>query len=264
MSSKYENESYVRCVSALKARYSSRGINADSRNVSGEHINADKTRNVSENYYAIDSRAGAVSSYRSGEHKGNKYMTSEDFVRYFRNRHSFVLPTLNRASDVAQKSASAREGRSDSKEGHIRRAVSALNELRKKWLPIEQKEGRTIGTSFKFPAAAVACIAVFAISLGLIVSGSVMIGNASGQIGSLNTKISVLEAKESELQSQLDLKYDIEEVKKDAEAMGMISSEFAGGEYLKVGEDEEIEVYDQSGEKTGFSALLSAIGIDVE
>ena len=185
-------------------------------------------------------------------------MTSDDFVRYFRNRHSFVIPTGNKAG------ATAREGSSDSKEGHIRRVVSFLLDLKRKWLPVESREGRTTGERVRFPALAMSCIAVVAISMALIVSGSVMIGNVSGEIGSLNTEISVLEAKQTELQSELDLKYDIESVKKDAEALGMILGKFAGGEYLEIGSEEEIEIFEQEENKVGIAGLLSAIGIDLD
>ena len=90
-----------------------------------------------------------------------------------------------------------------------------------------------------------------------------MIGNASGELGNLNSKISVLEAHESELQSELDLKYDVQQIKADAEALGMISSEFVGGKTLKASADEEIVIHDNSESVGGFAALLSAIGIDI-
>ncbi len=270
MSSKFGNESYTRCITALKERYGSRGIGASVRKSveSGTKKDGAARELTSGSFCTYDPRSGVASGYRSGEYSGGKYMTSDDFVRYFRNRHSFSLPTSKHPGQVERsttgKSASAREGSSDSKEGHIRRAVSALIELKNKWLPVEEKEGRTVGARFKFPAAAMSCIAVFAISLGLIVSGSVMLGNASGQIGSLNTEISVLEAKQSELQSELDLKYDIESIKTDAEALGMISGKFAGGQYLKVSADEEIEIYEHEEAAAPLAALLSAIGIDIE
>ena len=259
MSSKFGNESYTRCFAALKEKYSGRGIGQSMQGeTKGQSRGDGKAKTASDSFYTYDSRSKTVSSYRSGDYRGGKYMTSDDFVRYFRNRHSFVIPTANKAA------ATAREGSSDSKEGHIRRAVSFLLELKKKWLPVESREGRTTGEKFRFPALAMSCIAVVAISMTLIVSGSVMIGNVSGEIGSLNTEISVLEAKENELQSELDLKYDIESVKRDAQALGMISGKFAGGEYLEIGNREEIEIFEQEENKVGFAALLSAIGIDLD
>ncbi|MBR2387704.1 MAG: hypothetical protein IKB02_02940 [Clostridia bacterium] len=257
------NESYNRCLSQLKARYGSRGISVNME----RSVNAQKKAEeeaVSSSYYLFDSRSGIASSFKSGEYKGSKYMTSEDFLRYFRSRRPYSVPVKN--NRVAEVSAhkGTREGSSDSKEGHLSRAISTLKRLREKWLPTERREGRTEIRGFKFPIAAVSYILVFSFSLGLLVSGSVMIGNASGELGELNTKISVLEARESELQSEIDLKYDIASIKADAEELGMISSQFVGGKTLEAEADEEVEVYGEAEEVGGFAALLSAIGIDVD
>ena len=266
------NESYTRCLAELRARYGTRGVGVSVRKEAVEQVKKEEQTKTATNYYLFDSRSGIASSYRSGEYNGSKYMTSDDFVRYFRSRRPYAVPVQSKAQTAvvakkadhpATRKKSAREGSSDSKEGHlITRAVSYLNELREKWLPVESKEGRTQGTRFKFPVAAATYVLIFAFSMGLIVSGSVMIGNASGALGEMNTKIAVLEARESELQSELDLKYDIESIKADAEALGMISGEYAGGKTLMNDADEEIEVYEQE-EKNFFAVLLSAIGIDI-
>lgn len=266
MSSQYSNESYSRCLEELRSRYGSRGVSINvQRAESAQKKGEEQTRDAS-SYYLYDSRSGIASDYRSGEYNGSKYMTSSDFVRYFRSRRPYSAPITAKTAEVnagAAKKASAREGSSDSKEGHLSRAISTLKELRKKWLPVERREGRTEIRGFRFPVAAMSYILIFSFSLGLLVSGSVMIGNASGELGALSTKIAVLEARESELQSELDLKYNIESIKADAEELGMISSEFVGGKTLDAENDEEIEIYDNDDDKTGFAALLSAFGIDI-
>ena len=268
------NESYTRCLAELRARYGTRGVGVSVRKDAIEQVKKEEQTKPTTSYYLFDSRSGIASSYRSGEYNGSKYMTSDDFVRYFRSRRPYTSPVQSKAqTELAEMKAdhpaarkkSAREGSSDSKEGHlITRAVSYLNGLKEKWLPIESKEGRTVGKKFRFPVAATAYVLIFAFSMGLIVSGSVMIGNASGELGEMNTQIAVLEARESELQSELDLKYDIESIKADAEALGMISGEYAGGKTIQNDTDEEIEVYEQEEEKNIFAVLLSAIGIGIK
>ncbi len=278
MSTQYTNDSYNRCLSELRARYSSRGVSVNVRNGAQEQIKREQSSGVltSGNYYLFDSRSGIASQYRSGEYNGSKYMTSDDFVRYFKSRRTYSSPAQKEIaqSDIKTPQVPSRtvpsakgdgaRSSSDSKEGHLRTAVSALIEFKNKWLPTESKEGRTTGPRFRMPAAAMSGIAVFALSLGLIVSGSVMLGKASGEIGTLNTKIAVLEAEQSELQGELDLKYDIESIKADAEALGMIPGEYATGEYLELGSKERIEVYEQEEEKNFFSGLLSAFGIKLK
>lgn len=261
---KHSNESYSRCLAELRARYGARGISANIRRSDAEEKIIEE-QTATSSYYLFDARSGIASSYRSGEYNGSKYMTSDDFVRYFRTRRPYASPVAQpKAAPVSAKNkASAREGSSDSKEGHLSRAISALKELREKWLPVESKEGRTEIRGFRFPVAAMSYVLVFSFSLGLLVCGSAMIGNASGELGAVNTKISVLEARESELQSEIDLKYDIESIKYDAESLGMISSDFVGGRTISALSDEEIEVHEQDDVSGGFSALLSAIGIDI-
>lgn len=265
MSSQHTNESYSRCLAELRARYGSRGISVNVRRADAEQKKSEEQTFAASSYYLFDSRSGIASSYRSGEHNGSKYMTSDDFVRYFRSRRPYSSPVAQpKAAPVSAKNkASAREGSSDSKEGHLSRAISALKELREKWLPVESKEGRTEIRGFRFPVAAMSYVLVFTFSLGLLVGGSAMIGNASGELGAVNTKISVLEARESELQSEIDLKYDIESIKSDVESLGMISSDFVGGKTLNALSEEEVEVHEQEEVSGGFSALLSAIGIDI-
>lgn len=264
------NESYSRCLAELRARYGARGVSVNIRRAESEQQKKETETKTSAptSYYLFDSRSGIASSYRSGEYNGSKYMTSEDFVRYFRSRRPYQTPARREEKAEVVRSAQtparsgARESK-DSKEGHLSRAVSALKELREKWLPMERREGRTFGERFRLPVAAMSYIVVFTLSIGLLVSGSVMIGNASGDLGELNTEIAVLEARETELQSQLDLKYDIESIKADAESLGMISGEFAGGKTLDVGDDEEIEIHETEEEQSAFAALLSAFGIEI-
>ena len=107
-------------------------------------------------------------------------------------------------------------------------------------------------------------MAAFALSLGLIVSGSVMIGSASGELGTLNSEIDRLEAKQSDLQSQLDMKYNIQDIEEEAKSLGMINREFAQDQYLEVGADEDIETYEQEETNVGLATLLSAFGIRLD
>lgn len=275
MSSQYGNDSYSRCIAELRARYSGRGVSVSVRKNAEDQVKKEEqTReNTSETYYLFDSRSGIANRYRSGEYNGSKYMTSDDFVRYFRSRRPYSMPGRAEASVAEQNTngvvgvdrstravASGKEKNPDSgsKEGHLK---TALLTFINKWLPVESKEGRTTGTKFRLPAAAMGSIAVFALSLGLIVSGSVMIGKASASVGELNTEISVLEARRADLEGQLDLKYDMEEIKAEAESLGMVQNKYVGGEYLDADSHEKSEIYEQEEKQVGLAALLSAFGI---
>lgn len=279
MAVNYTSESYDRCMAQLRARYIGRGVGVSAKRTAAEQEKRDMAALAArnENYNSFDRVSGISNEYRSGEYKGGRYMTSDDFVRYFRNRNTYNMPLALKNAQQSMKdkaqtpnSVTARGGsKRDSlvaseaaaKEGHLRARVETFL---KKWFPLEPLEGRTEGEKFKFPTAVIGGMAAFALSLGLIVGGSVMIGNASGEVGTLNRTISKLEAEQSELQNKLDSKYNIQDIEEDAKSLGMINKEYAESAYIDVSADEEIEIYDQEDEKVGFAALLNALGIKID
>lgn len=204
-------------------------------------------------------------------------MTSDDFVRYFRNRDTYNMPlTLRSAQQSMEEKAQRSQGittrrggagdsvvptESASKEGHLKTRIETFIN---NWFPREPLFGRSQGEKLRFPMAAIGGMAAFALSLGLIVGGSVMIGNASSEVGSLNARISHLEAQQTELQSQLDLKYNVQDIEEDAKSLGMINKEYAEKKYIDVADDEDIEIYEQEETNVGFAALLNALGFNVD
>ena len=274
------NDSYNRCLSELRERYRNRGLSC---NVKSEALLQAKREESTqamapEAYVLFDATSKIADSYRSGEYQGSKYMTSDDFVRYFKNRRAFYMPSTAKeelpanvrenSAIPARRNQSAKGGlvRSDSgKEGHLTALVSAIHAFKEKWFPVERKEGREMGGKFRLPVATASSIAVFAVSLGLIVGGSVMLGNASGEVGELNSTIASLEAQRTDLQGKLDLKYNVDEIEEEVKSLGMIKRQYADSEYLTVNGEEEVIVYDKGEEKdVGLAALLSSFGIDLD
>ena len=273
MANCYTNSSYERCMEELRARYSKRGVNAGVKHSSESVEKIDEEISFERVSFVSD-------EYRSGSYNGNKYMTSDDFIRYFRKRSAYNMPLALRDAELsnesrvnesarvpaAQRRQSTQKGglvksESGSKEGNlIDNAVTFV----KQWFPVEPREGREEGTKFKLPARALASMAAAALSLVLIVSGSVMVGKASGEVGSLNSQITRLEAKETELRNELDQKYNVQEIEKDATALGMIKNEFADKQYLEVADEEKIEIFEEEKKDFSFAALLSAFGIDID
>ena len=278
----YINESYNRCLSVLRERYRGRGITVNAKSEAAEQVrNEAKTRSLAPGAYVLfDSRSKIADVYRSGEYNGSKYMTSDDFVRYFKNRRAFYTPALEkerlpeeaelRGAAVAKRGKGASRaglvsGETGGKEGHLQTAISALKVFREKWFPMERKEGRVTVGGYRMPVAAMSGIAVFAVSLGLIVGGTVMLGNASGEVSSLNSTISMLEAKQGELQEKLDVKYNIDEIEAEAKRMGMVKRQTVDNKYIESSRGEQIIVYeDGEGEKIGLASLLAAFGIELD
>ena len=273
------NDSYNRCLAELRERYRSRGFSTNvAADASLQAKQEESTRALApEAYVLFDAGSKIADQYRSGEYNGSKYMTSDDFIRYFKTRRAFYMPQLAKEQMPEEQIKSVPERRrhgsagqglvksESGKEGHLISALSALRVLRDKWLPMERKEGRTETTKFRVPAAAMSGIAVFAVSLGLIVGGSVMLGNASGEVGRMNSTIAQLEAEQSELQGKLDLKYNVDEIEAEAKSLGMIKRQYADNEYITVNGEEQIIIYEEDGETgKGLSALLSSFGIKLD
>lgn len=281
MAVEYTNDSYNRCITELRARYKGRGIAVNVKNEIATQARREEVSRaqLAENYVEYDSRSMIGDQYRSGEYNGSKYMTSEDFVRYFKSRRSFYVPSALKEKEAEKqvvknsavpqrKTAATSRGivpaDSDSKEGHLSSTLAHVKTFVEKWFPVESKEGRANGARFRVPVSVLSGMAVFAISLGLIVSGSVMVGSASGELGRKKSEMAQLEAEQAELQGKLDLKYNVNDIEEEAKKLGMIKRQYADQEYLTVNSGEEITIYDEDeDENVGFAALLAAFGIDI-
>ncbi len=275
----YKNDSYDRCIAELRTRYRGRAVSNNIKNEAASLARADAAAAASpESYILFDSRSKIADSYRSGEYNGSKYMTSDDFVRYFKSRRAFYMPRVikseeakaqeseNSAVPVRKNGASSKglsRSESGSKEGHIQGLLSFAKDLAIKWFPIERREERGIGRSFRLPTSAVAGIAVFALSMTLIVSGSVMVGDATAEIGRIDSEISSLKEEKADLECELALKYNISEIESDVKELGMVKRQYADNEYITLDNDEKVVVYDDGEEKdVELAALLSAFGIE--
>ncbi len=280
MAVEYTNDSYNRCIAALRTRYRGRAVSNNMKNEMALQAKRDEEEreNSPESYIFFDSRSKIADSYRSGVYNGSKYMTSDDFVRYFKSRRAFYMPTVVKAEEAKAEAAknsavparkngasstSLTSSESGSKESHIKGLLSVAKEFAIKWFPIERRENRGEGIRFKVPVSAMAAVAVFAISMTIIVGGSVMVGDATGEVGRLDSEIASLKAEKADLEGKLDLKYTVEEIEADAKELGMIKREFAENECVVLENDDEIKVYgDGEDENVGLSSLLSAFGID--
>ena len=276
------NDSYNRCIAELRSRYRGKAIsnNAKQEAATLRERDALSAGEKTDGYLLFDSRSQIADSYRSGVYNGSRYMTSDDFVRYFRSRRAFYSPSAYKAAEAeAQKaensavparkngasSSSLTPSESGSKESHIRGLIATVKRFAKEWFPVEQKEGRSEGKKFKLPVSAMAGVAVFAISMTLIVSGSVLVGTSEGEVGKLDSRIASLKAEKADIEGKLDLKYTVDQIESDAKAMGMIKRQYADNEYITLKEDDEIVIYDDGKEENlGLSSLLSAFGINPE
>ncbi len=273
------NDSYNRCIAELRNRYRGKAVSNNVKNESAALRERDALEaGVANGYVLFDSRSGIADSYKSGVYNGSRYMTSDDFVRYFKSRRAFYSPSVYKAEGAETSENSAVPARkngasssslttseSGSKESHTRGIIATVKRFAKEWFPVERKEGRSEGSRLRLPVSALVGIGAFAVSMTLIVSGSVLVEASAGEVGRLDSQIALLKTEKADIEGKLDLKYTVDEIEAEAKELGMIKRQYADSQYITLDNDDEVVIYeDDQNKNIGLSTLLSAFGIDPE
>ena len=104
-----------------------------------------------------------------------------------------------------------------------------------------------------------------AVSLMLIVTGSVMLSDATRDVKQLQSELLALQSEETVLRMELDMKNDVNVLRERAiSELGMISKEYVEANYLDMSGVDSIKTYDvtSDNEGIGLSTILSAFGIN--
>ena len=266
-------------------------------------------------------------NYRSGNDNGQKYMTSDDFVTYFRNRQANGTLGAKREQNAPVNNGAKRpmSSASESKPGEILRSASGnmptkenvqrskqssniagavrinrnanaqntrssgaqrvnaasfdtavftrarserfdqIKTVAKDWLGDEQiVKARKVKKDRSFPRIFFGLAGV-AISLMLIVSGSVMLSDAKRDVKQLENEVNELRQQETVLKMELDMKNDVNVLRQRATTeLGMIGKEYVEAQYLNISGSDSIKVFedDLTNDEIGFSTILSAFGIN--
>ena len=247
-------------------------------------------------YVGTEELAGneQLDAYRSGISDGQRYMTAEDFTRYYHDQRGYKFPQYRTATDeeriAAVKAVSVdttRETRLEQpkKAGWLtdadklpaflqrlrgRKWFEWLNEWAGETFPREtemRRESRTDGAkrSRPIPAGLVAALVTVLLSMTMVISSTVSVSQATRDVSGLKENLSELKEVHGELRDQLDLKNDMLAIEEKASGeLGMVHEKYLNGEYLTEEVEDRLEVFDEDrdGEKlTGLAWLLSAFGI---
>ena len=111
-----------------------------------------------------------------------------------------------------------------------------------------------------FPVGIVfSCVVLTALILMVMVYFA-EIDKLSNEMTKLNKEIATLELSERKLSEKLDSRDDVDEIKKRAKEMGMISSELLEHKYINLTNDDKTEIVKYKNEKGGgFGFMLSGI-----
>ena len=262
------------CVGAITSRLASRGLAETARReAETQRLREDETRGQAPIAYRMSGSETGAEAYRSGE-----VMTEEGLLRYAGENRAMRVEGKDFSADTA--------GIYEMSEAHALepavRKPTALETVRQtgenlKKLPsqtvetvrrryplwFDPRKGMTENEKRRFPLSAFAAVAAIAISMMLIVAGSLMVIGAEMQISRLNRQITDLHGEIADLKSDLESSVDLVEIRRIAtEEYGMVSEEYLKMGYIELDRDEIAEV---KGEKRkdgiGLAGLLSAIGM---
>ena len=209
--------------------------------------------------------------------RGKQHMSSADLVRYIADTRAAYLQSVDLTDN-----AGADLYIEDQQEGctavtevnahETRRGLTKIcrlpalagGKLRAAWPTwFDKAEPDTSENSRRFPLSAFAAMLAVAMSLLLIVASSVMVRLAESDVSRLKTKISDAAVVAEELKSDLEVGNDFLEIRQIAtEEYGMVAEDYVKMDYISLGGEDNVEVYEEEREKSvGLSALLSAIGL---
>ena len=278
---------YTECAEYVKAlcrRYKNRGIAAHVRiDAKRQERNEALSHAMAPGAYIMAEKVsdGKADKYRTGLYKGERYMTADDFVRYYHDQRSYKMPNYNVRTEPAARveaKAEAAGGQSPKKAlwltmteqmpQSVRKylespATARLAEISRDWFPIEKEQKSDKSEAKKMPAGVLGAMLTLTLCCVMIVGSSVMVSLSVREASILQNKLDALDKQYTTLNTELSLKNDMLEIERIAvEEYNMVRSEFVPTQVLTTESENTVEVYEhENGFGQGLSNLLSAIGI---
>ena len=291
-----DRNSEARYIDMFCERYRDRGIagrvHADAaRQEKKEALTRAKTPGA---YIGADELAAKdkqLDKYRTGSSDGKRYMTVDDFARYYHDQRGYKYPQYRAATDeeriaAVKAVAPAKEVRleqpkkavwltdTDKLPAPIARLMEKpffvwLNEWAQETFPREAEmriETRPVGgfRSRRVPVGMVAALVTVLISMSTVITSTVSVSQATRELSQIKESYAEMVEINGELEDQLDLKNDMLAIEEYASGeLGMVHEKYLNGEYLTEEKEDSLEVLDENrdGDKKGLAWLLSAFGI---
>ena len=241
---------------------------------------------------ALEQVAGTSSAntYRSGVSDGKRYMTADDFRRYYRDQRNYRYPQYRdvkqtpesreaiRAMVVARENAKGVPSLkkagwltdTDKLPKFVRhlltiKVFAKLNEWAGETFPREKEMVSAAPQKIRksIPVGLVATLVTIAVSMSMVISSTVLVSQSTREISRLKEELVVREDAVGELTDMLAMKSDMLAIEdKATNDFGMVRERYLDGAYLESPAEDSVEVFDEEGdnEKSGLSALLSTFG----
>lgn len=275
-------------INMLCERYKNRGVTSRVRHDAQKQSERQRI-NISNAPAAYGIEYMKVSPYdakfRTGEYKGQAYMSSDDFANYYRALRDYKTPrqasrTEEEYASIEQKAIQKQketEAGTRSKKAkwlailHILQAKLAqvrshLNRQEYKkfsdeWFPADCEENRREGKGRKIPKGIIPSLVIVSLSLLMIVTSTVMVSRAEIEVADLEYQIDSREKLRDELLVDIELKNDMLMVKEWAMQNGMVSGEYVNSKHIDIQKPESIESFEKAEKKGVIRKLLEAVGI---
>lgn len=232
-------------------------------------------------------------AYRSGVSDGKAYMTADDFCRYYHHLRGYRNPQYRTAEHTPESRAAVRamvEAREaargvnlpkkagwltniDKLPALVRKALNnqkvaniahKLNVWAEETFPREVVVAESAQAKKRrrpIPVGLVATLVTVAVSMAMVISSTVLVSQSTRELSQMKQEIAEKNAIVSEISDQLDLKNGVATVRDRATGdLGMVSEKYLDSSYVKGSAEDYVEVFNEEGEKSGLSALLSAFG----
>ena len=248
----------------------------------GSYISADRLAKESK------SKEEQLDVYRSGVSDGRRYMTADDFARYYHDQRGYKFPQYRMATDAERVAAvkavaPIREVRLEQpkKAGWLtdtdklpkflrglmqKPAFVWLNEWAGETFPrvSETDEAKPSVRVRRIPVGLTAALVAVVVSMSMVITGTVLVSQSTRELSQQKDKLTELQEVYGDLSDELALKNDALNIEERArEELGMVSEKYLHGEYITEERTDELEIIDQGRDekKSGFARLLSAFGI---
>ena len=283
-----EYDSFARCLAELRSRFDGRGMRSSvRRDAKRQSLAVMSTRAMAPCAYSDYGVRTAVSDrFRTGELDGMRYMTSADFVRYYKEhrrnsrpdadmrsmavsyegrgniptpkkKKPLLAPATRESRQFVGRIASRLPASVREKHPAVERRAAEVHT----WITADRITTDPSAPKKRFPVSVASAILVMLISLTLVVGGTVMYSDANAQYRAAASQLEALKTEENNLEQELLSSLDLVEIESYARnSLGMVDRAYAGGTYLDSTKEESIEVYPEEKSSFGLSTLLSALG----
>ena len=278
-----KNSSYENTMAQLHARYNGIGTSSEPEKREMRELGSPSAFSTERR-----NRAAVSDKYLSGELDGKKYMTTDDFIKYYnanKKSGSVVMPRhpSDKTKEIkkpvavsakkAQENVKTYDGTAQAarakryaddaptiempalKERKSRR--TRLSKLFEKWFPSETKSAESTEKKRRFPVAVVGLIVTASISMLMIVGSTVLVADAQSEISDVKRDIRILTKEASSLEEELNKKDDLEMISEYATSkLGMIRQDSVASVYMKTDADDCASGQE---EQSSMGTILSAM-----